>query len=64
MEKVTKYKTAACQIAPFFLDRDATVEKVCGFIGGAASNGTKQVAFPRVIWLGNSGGNGLQFYRL
>ena len=71
MEKVTKYKAAACQIAPVFLDRDATVEKVCGFIGEAASNGAKVIAFPEAlipgypwwIWLGDPFVYGMKFYR-
>ncbi|MFQ5924514.1 MAG: carbon-nitrogen hydrolase family protein, partial [Dehalococcoidia bacterium] len=45
-EAFPKYKTAAIQAAPVFLDREATVDKACGLIGEAASQGAALVVFP------------------
>jgi nitrilase len=39
-------KIAAVQAAPVFLDRDATVARVCERIAEAAANGAKLVVFP------------------
>jgi cyanide dihydratase len=44
-----KFKAAAVQAAPVYLDLDATVEKSCKIIEEAASNGTKLVAFPEAF---------------
>ncbi|MFH1169172.1 MAG: carbon-nitrogen hydrolase family protein [Chloroflexota bacterium] len=41
-----KYKAAAIQASPVFLDRDATVEKACGLIEQAAAQGAALVVFP------------------
>ncbi|MFQ5826731.1 MAG: carbon-nitrogen hydrolase family protein [Dehalococcoidia bacterium] len=45
-EAFPKYKTAAIQAAPVFLDREATVDKACGLIEEAASQGAALVVFP------------------
>lgn len=61
MNKQTKYKVAAVQTGPVYLDIKATAEKVCGFIAEAAANGAKLVSFPEAllpgypwwVWLGD-----------
>ena len=55
-----KYKVAAVQAAPCFLDLDAGVDKTIRFIEEAANNGAKLIAFgetwlpgyPNYVWLG------------
>lgn len=42
-------KVAAVQMAPVMLDLDATVEKVCGYIAEAASQGAKVIGFPEAV---------------
>ncbi len=44
-----KFKAAAVQAAPVFLDRDATTDKVCDFIRTAAQNGADIVVFPEAF---------------
>jgi aliphatic nitrilase len=39
-------KVAAAQVAPIYMNREATVEKACRLIQEAAENGAKIVAFP------------------
>ncbi len=46
MAKYPKYKVAAVQAAPVYLDLDATVEKSVRIIEEAASNGAKLIGFP------------------
>lgn len=61
MLNLPRFKAAAVQTAPVFLDTDATVDKVVRLIGEAAGNGAKLVAFPEVFvagypywsWIGN-----------
>lgn len=61
MLNLPRFKAAAVQTAPVFLDTDATVDKVVRLIGEAADNGAKLVAFPEVFvagypywsWIGN-----------
>jgi len=52
MLTLPKFKAAAVQAAPVFLDTDATVEKVCALIAEAAGNGAQLVAFPEVFVAG------------
>ncbi len=52
MLELPRFKAAAVQAAPIFLDTDATVEKVCALIAEAAENGAQLVAFPEVFVAG------------
>ncbi|MBP0625506.1 carbon-nitrogen hydrolase family protein, partial [Cupriavidus consociatus] len=52
MLNLPKFKAAAVQAAPVFLDADATVDKVCRLIREAADNGASLVAFPEVFVAG------------
>ena len=52
MLNLPKFKAAAVQAAPVFLDTDATVDKVCSLIQEAASHGARLVAFPEVFVAG------------
>jgi len=49
MLNLPKYKAAAVQASPVYLDPEATVDKACDIIGEAATNGAKLVAFPEVF---------------
>lgn len=49
MLQLPKFKVAAVQTAPVFLNTDATVDKAIQLIGEAAQNGAKLVAFPEVF---------------
>jgi aliphatic nitrilase len=57
-----KYKVAAVQAAPAFLDLDASVDKTIAYIDEAAAAGAKLVAFPELwipgypwwVWLGTT----------
>ena len=42
-------RVAAAQLAPAFLQRDATLDKVCAALGEAAANGAQLVAFPETF---------------
>ncbi len=52
MLDLPKFKAAAVQASPVFLDAEATVEKACSIIGEAAGNGASLVAFPEVFVAG------------
>lgn len=52
MLTLPRFKAAAVQAAPVFLDTDATVDKVCALIEEAASNGAALIAFPEVFVAG------------
>ncbi len=49
MLNLPKFRAAAVQASPVFLDTDATVGKVCLLIKEAAENGAQLVAFPEVF---------------
>lgn len=44
-----KFRAAAVQVAPIYLNLEATVQKSCELIDEAASNGAKLVAFPEAF---------------
>ncbi len=52
MLNLPKFKAAAVQSSPVFLDAVATVEKACSIINEAAGNGAALVAFPEVFVAG------------
>lgn len=52
MLDLPKFKAAAVQASPVFLDAGATVEKACSIINEAAGNGAALVAFPEVFVAG------------
>jgi len=52
MLDLPKFKAAAVQASPVFLNVDATVEKACSIIEEAAHNGASLVAFPEVFVAG------------
>lgn len=52
MLELPRFKAAAVQAAPVFLDTDATVDKTCRLIQEAADNGARLVAFPEVFVAG------------
>ncbi len=52
MLDLPKFKAAAVQASPVFLNVDATVEKACSIIAEAAGNGASLVAFPEVYVAG------------
>lgn len=45
-DQYPKFKAAAAQVAPVFLDRESTTEKACDFIGDAGSKGAELIVFP------------------
>ena len=56
-----KYKVAAVQTGPVYLDIEKTIDKVCGFVKEASQNGAKIIGFPEAllpgypwwVWLGD-----------
>lgn len=52
MLQLARFKAAAVQAAPVYLDTDATVDKVCALIAEAANQGARLVAFPEVFVAG------------
>src|SRR5699024_892435 len=49
MRELPKFRAAAVQTAPVFLDTDATIDKACRLIAEAAENDAKLVVFPEVF---------------
>ena len=47
--KLTKFKAAAVSAAPVYLNREATVQKVCSLIEECAGNGAGLIAFPETF---------------
>ncbi len=52
MLDLQKFRAAAVQASPVFLNVDATVEKACSIIAEAAGNAAQLVAFPEVFVAG------------
>lgn len=52
MLELPKFKAAAVQAAPVFLNVEATVDKACSIIAEASGNGASLVAFPEVFIAG------------
>ncbi|OYQ40697.1 aliphatic nitrilase [Flavobacterium cyanobacteriorum] len=52
MLDLPKFKAAAVQASPVFLNADATVDKACKLIAEAAGNGASLAAFPEVFVAG------------
>lgn len=48
MGEYLKFKAAAVQAAPVFLDKKATIEKACRLIFEASQNGARLIVFPEV----------------
>jgi nitrilase len=44
-----KFKIAAIQASPIFMDRDGTIEKACKLISDAGSNGAQLAVFPEAF---------------
>lgn len=58
MKTYPKFKAAAVQAAPVFLDADATADKAVKLIEEAAANGAKLIGFPRGSSPAIRGGSG------
>ena len=65
--QTTPFTVAAAQAAPFFLDRDKTVDKACELIKEAGKNNAKLIVFPEAfisgypdwVWLVPNGNGSL-----
>jgi len=54
-----KFKAAAVQAAPVFLDREASIEKACLLIEKAAENGADLIVLPEAFIPGGPIGLGI-----
>ncbi|ATA55581.1 aliphatic nitrilase [Variovorax boronicumulans] len=52
MLDLPKFKAAAVQAAPVYLDTDATIDKACALVAEAAAHGATLIAFPEVFVAG------------
>ena len=52
MKQFSKFKAAAVQAAPVFLNAEASVAKACALARKAAENGAKLIVFPEVFIAG------------
>ena len=43
------FKVPAVQATPVFLDREATIDKACGLIATAGSEGARLIVFPEAF---------------
>ena len=53
-----KYKVAAVQAAPMFLDLDASIDKAISLIAEASKQGARLIAFPETWLPGTRGSSG------
>src|SRR5215813_12935863 len=49
MNELPRFKAAAVQAAPCFLDSEATIAKACRLVAEAAANGARLIVFPEVF---------------
>ena len=50
MIKLPRFKVAAVQASPVFLNTPATIDKVCRLIAEAAGQGARLVVFPCLLY--------------